>query len=156
MDLGRYIAAQFGSTPGQQIAQLAMVTPAQVKRARAEAEELGISVEGLAPIDVAHLVKAKRLAKALGVTTAEAWAAGHKARVDLLPYTHQRQAQAKDPGEGAPPVTVFMVPSSEGQQSLEAFDSGEDEGLEILSLSPEPAEEVGRDKSDEGDEPLTP
>ena len=71
MDLAKYVAAQFGSTPGQQMAELAMVTPAQVKRARAEAAELGIAIEGLSPLELAHLVKAKRLSRALSVTMAE-------------------------------------------------------------------------------------
>lgn len=148
-DLAKYIEAQYGSTPGQQIAQLAMVTPAQVGRARREALELGIDPTGLDPIDLAHLVKAKRLAQAMGVTTAEAYAAGHKARVDLLPYVHQRQPQAAESKTKAP-ATVYLIPEGEAHQQLPDFSAGDDgDGLEILEEMPTGGHQVGSGQSDD-------
>ena len=147
-DLAKYIEAQYGSTPGQQIAQLAMVTPAQVRKAKAEAVELGIDPTGLDPIDLAHLVKAKRLGLAMGVTTAEAYAAGHKARVDLLPYVHQRQAPAAE-SKAKPAATVFLMPEGEALQ-LQDFSADDDgDAVEILELSSEPSAPVGNGQSDD-------
>jgi hypothetical protein len=151
VDLAKYIEAQYGSTPGQQMAELAMVRPADVKRAKAEAMALGIDPAGLAPLELAHLVKAKRLAKALGVTTAEAWAAGHKARVDLLPYVHQRQAQASEDKTKAP-ATVFLVPEADARAAEQLPDMSIDDdgaGFELIEDFGEVGHQVGNPKSDD-------
>lgn len=149
IDLARYIEAQFGGTPGQQVAQLGMVTPAEVKRARKEAEELGLTDLGLGLLELAQVVKAEKLAKALGISRAEAWAAGHKAREALLPYVHQRQPQAAE-SKGKAPATVFLIPEAEAHQLPDfSVDDDADEGVEILEDLGTGGREVGRPQSDD-------
>lgn len=116
LDLGRYIEAMFGgSTPGQQSAQLCLVTPADLKRAKAEARELQVIDVDLAPLTLAMVVKAKKLARAIGCTSTEAWLLLAKERAELMAYVHQKQPQAAAAPKGAA-ATVFMVPEHEQQQ----------------------------------------
>jgi hypothetical protein len=115
-DLARYIEATFGGTPGQQAAQLALVTPAEVKRAKDDARDLRLIDHGLRGLELAMVVKAAKLALALGCERRDAWLLLQKERADLMPYVHQRQAQkpASDPN-AAPTATVFIMGDAEAQ-----------------------------------------
>lgn len=110
LDLARYIEARFsGQTPGQQAAELCMVTQADMKKAPALAAQLTIANQGLSPLMLAMVVKADQLAAALGIKRAEAWVLLQREREGLMPYVHQKRApQADQPGEAAP-ATVYLV-----------------------------------------------
>lgn len=147
MDLGRYVEAQFaGLTPGQVSAQICLVTAGELKRAKADAKELQIVDLDLDRTTLALVVKATRLARALGINRAEAWVMMIKEREALLPYIHQKQPQAQPakPGERA---VAFLVP--EGQESaVPLLELGDEDAIEILDgFSGAPAQ-VGQPKSD--------
>lgn len=147
LQLGKYLEAHFGGlTPGQQAAELAMVKPAEIKRAKADALELGIPDAGLAPTQLAMVVKAARLARALGITRAEAWAALHKVLFELMPYVHQRQPQASEPKDG-PQATVYMVPEGDAQDVGSVGGPGESDPIDLIEDFRPDADQVSPDKS---------
>lgn len=131
-DLARYVEATYGGmTPGQQAAELALVRPADLKKAKALAAELGIVDVDLPPLMLAMVVKAKQLAKALGVDASTAWVLLQKERADLLPYIHQKQAPMADK-KGQPNAQVFLIPEGEAQQGqLPDFSVDEDAPIEF-------------------------
>lgn len=136
LDLARYIEATYaGQTPGQQAAQLCMVTPRDIREAKARAAELQIVDMGLQPLVLAMVVKAAMLGKALGVSRAEAWSALHAERKELMSYVHQKQAPAADKGGAAPIATVFMVPDGPDAGALADFTGQDEEAIEILEQS---------------------
>jgi hypothetical protein len=135
-------------TPGQQSAALALVTPADLKRAKAVAKELRIPDLGLSPMMLAMAVKARQLASAIGCDTKEAWLLLQRERADLMPYIHQRQAQAADDKAKALP-TVFMIPDGAGDQAQLADFSMDDEAVEFVEDLAAPADQVGQTKSDD-------
>lgn len=146
-DLARYVEAMFGGmTPGQQAAELALVKPADIRRAREAARELGIVDLDLPPLMLAMVVKATRLAKALGIEKADAWLLLQRERADLMGYIHQKQAPAQAPKDAPALPTVFMIPDG---QAVELAELGDDEGdgLEILGVSPPAATKVAPRKS---------
>lgn len=117
LDLAKYIEAAYGGlTPGQQSAAIAMVTPGEARRAAADARALGIVDPGLAPLLLALVVKARRLAIALGCEAFEAWAMLATERRDLMRYVHQVQPAAKEQSNRAP-ATVFLVPEGEARDA---------------------------------------
>lgn len=136
LDLARYVEAQFGGmTPGQQAAALCLVTPKDLRNAKARAREL----QGLArlgahmpadPMMLAMTVKAVELSMAIGCTTMEAWRLLQVERAELMPYVHQRQAQA-DTKSAAQPATVFMVPEGDASRAP-ALDLGDDDAIEFV------------------------
>jgi hypothetical protein len=110
LDLARYIEATFGGmTPGQQLAELTMVKPADLKRARADARELGIIDVDLPLLTLAMVVKAARLAKALGCDKLEAWGMLAAERAKLMPFVHQAQPQARPSDPHAALPTIFLA-----------------------------------------------
>ena len=147
-DLAKYVAAQFaGLTPGQVMAQIALPTAKEVKRARADARELQIVDLGVDQVTLALIVKATKLGRALGVTRAEAWAAMMKEREGLMSYIHPKQSPAPPVKPGTQAVG-FIIP--EGQDSpAPMLDLGDDDGLEIIEQSPVERAQVGRAKSDD-------
>lgn len=119
IDLARYVEAQFGGmTPGQQAAALCLVSPKDLRQAKAKAADLqgrgllGAHLPG-DPMMLAMVVKAAELALAIGCDKRDAWLLLQKEREGLMPYVHQRQAQA-DTKSAAQPATVFMVPEGDG------------------------------------------
>jgi hypothetical protein len=129
MDLGRYIEATFGgSTPGQQAAQLALVSPAEIKAAHARARELGIAHPPKDRFTCAMVVKAAELAAALGCDRRDAWLLLQKEREALLPYIHQKRPQAapEKPGERA---LAILVPDGEGAHDAPALPGGDDDPI---------------------------
>lgn len=136
LDLARYIEATYaGQTPGQQMASICMVTPKELKEATRRADELGIQDIGLQPMVLALVVKAAQLAKALGISRAEAWSALHAERKELMGYVHQKQAPAADKGQAKPLATVFMVPDGADAPALADFSDADEETLEIIDVS---------------------
>lgn len=125
-----------GRTPGQQLAQVCMVTPAEVRRAKARARELGLTAELMAMIE-----KAERLAKAMGWAGAQgvrdAWSMMFKAYGELLPYVHQRLAPKEaEKGQAQLPV-ILMDPEPAGGAALPSSfgENEEDQGvIEVLPL----------------------
>lgn len=147
LGLGKYLEAMFGGlTPGQQAAELAMPKPAEVRRARLDAAQLGIRDEGMPLLQLAIVVKAERLAKALNITRAEAWAAMQKVLVELMPYVHQKQAPMSDTGKVAPPATAYLIPDGQAAELADFSDEGDVENIEFL---PAADDQVGRAKSDD-------
>lgn len=98
-DLQKYVEAQFqGLTPGQQSAQLALVTAAELKAAAGD-------------LLVAMVTKARLLASGLGCEPKEAWLLMQRERADLLPYIHQKRApKAEDDGKDRPSLTFVAIP----------------------------------------------
>lgn len=98
-DLQKYVEAQFsGLTPGQQSAQIALVTAKELRDAKGD-------------LLMAMALKARALAHLLGCETKEAWLLMQRERADLLPYVHQKRApKAEEDGKDAPPVTFVAVP----------------------------------------------
>lgn len=147
LDLARYIEATFaGATPGQQAAQLCMVTPKDLREAKAAARELRLVDHDLSPMMLAMAIKAKRLALAIGCETKEAWLLLQKERAELMPYVHQKQAQKAASDGGAPPATVFVIPDGEAS----AFASTpQDDAVEMIEDFSGAPEQVGQSKSDD-------
>ena len=142
LDLARYVEAQFGGmTPGQQTAALCLVTVKELKAAKGSMFE-------------AMVIKASELALALGCEKRDAWLLLQKEREGLMPYVHQRQAQAVDAKTAAKPATVFIVPEGPEQAdavAMLAFAAGEDPPIEFVDDFRRTDLEVGHTKSD--DEP---
>jgi hypothetical protein len=151
VDLSRYIEATYGGmTPGQQAAELAMVKPADLKKAKDLARDLGILDHGLSPMMLAMAVKARQLAAAIGCETKEAWLLLQKERADLMPYIHQRQAPKADDGKVKAPATVFLVPDGEGHDQAQLADfSADPDDIEIIDDLPAHPAQVGQMKSDD-------
>lgn len=150
VDLARYVEATYGGmTPGQQAAELAMVKPSDLKKAKDLARELGVLDVGLAPFMLAMVVKAKQLAKALGCEPRDAWLLLQKERADLMPYIHQRQAPKADDGKAKAPATVFLVPEGEAHDQAQLADfSADPDDVEFIEEPAAPADQVGQLKSD--------
>jgi len=122
-----------GQTPGQQCAQLAMVSPKELRDAPTRARDLGIAGAGLDRLTLAMVVKAELLARALGVERAQAWAMLLRERSELMPYIHQRQAPMAEAKGGKSPATVFLIPEGEAQVALADFTPDDDgEHVEII------------------------
>lgn len=121
-----------GRTPGQQLATVCMVTPKEVRQAKARAKGLGIDAELMAMIE-----KAERLAVAMGWPgqggVRDAWAMMFKAYGELLPYIHQRLPQAEAPKEGAPLPLIMLPDGPDVQATLPTMALGEDEEFQGLS-----------------------
>lgn len=146
VDLARYIEATFaGLTPGQQSAEIALVKPADLARAKRQAQELGIVDLDLPKLLLAMVVKAHQLAKALGCDRETAWLMLAKERIDLIPYIHQKQPIARDSAERTLP-TMFVVSPEDIEQAIAAPQDDDAEFVEDFDL---PAEQVGQDKSDD-------
>lgn len=104
-DLLRYIEAVYGGlTPAQQMAELGLVKPAELRKVAKEAR-----ARNLPPVVVAMAHKAKELGLVLSCSAAEAWELMRKERVELMPYVHQKRPQAVQiEAEGAG-LAVLMV-----------------------------------------------
>lgn len=138
LDLGRYIEATFGGmTPGQQAAQICMVSPRDLREARADAKDLGLVFVDLPPVMLAMVVKAKKLARAIGCETKEAWLLLSKEREGLMAYIHQKQAQAAPTKAGELGV-VYMIPE-DSEQLLITAGPVEDDQVEFVEESPDDA-----------------
>jgi hypothetical protein len=95
-DLGRYIEAVHGSTPGEQLAKVVLVTRSELREARGDHFE-------------AMICKAEKLAKRLNCKTAEAWALLQRGQVELMAYVHQKQPQAIAlKGQGMAPAVLVI------------------------------------------------
>ncbi len=153
-DLARWVEHEFaGQTPGQQAAELAMVRPADLRRAKADADELGLVAIDLPPMMLAMVVRATKLAKALRVDTATAWVMLQKERADLMPYIHQRQAQAVDNGKPKAPATVFLIPEGEALAQLPDMT---DQELDFADDFQPVPDEVPQTKSHDDEQSLIP
>lgn len=137
-----------GMTPGQQAAELAMVKPADLKKAKAAARELGMVDLDLPPLMLAMAVKARQLAAAIGCEPREAWLLLQRERSELMPYIHQRQAQAAESKIKAP-ATVFLVPEGEADTRQLADFSVEGDELEFVGDLLTSPDQVGQSKSDD-------
>lgn len=151
LDLAKYIEARFaGATPGQQSAELCMVTPKDVREAKARAKELQILDFDIHPLMLAMVVKAKQLARALGCTSTEAWILLQKERDQLMAYVHQKRAQEAPTKPDDRLAHVFLVREGESAGGdLLDLTSDDGEGLEFLDDLPAPSDQVARPKSDD-------
>lgn len=150
-DLGKMIAALFGSTPGEQMARIGLVTAKEVRQAREFAVHAGLD-----PLTMAMVTKAKALARQLRCKPLEAWQQLEKERADLMPYVHQRQAQAVDLTVSAKPVPTVLIPEPMGPTSpvMDGAYRVLTEDVENQGLSAIVPSEVSQPKShDEGDAP---
>lgn len=169
VDLARYVAAMFGGmTPGQQAAELALVTPKDLRTAKAEAIALNAEAERLLgqakaadaelswygfidptlpPLMLAMTVKASKLARALGCSRRDAWMLLEKERADLMPFVHQKQPMAEVVKPGQLP-TMFVVSERDIEQATLGAPVDQDE-LDLLEDFRTPGGEVGPDKSDD-------
>lgn len=80
-----------GLTPGQQLARLVMVTPADIRQAKVWASEKGLDPKGFDKVVLAMSWKAERLAKLNGWDSRDAWSVLMAAQKELMPYVHQKQ-----------------------------------------------------------------
>ncbi|MGH6956246.1 MAG: hypothetical protein ACREEW_06225 [Caulobacteraceae bacterium] len=136
LDLARFIEAVYGGmTPGQQSAAVSMVTPKEMKAARGD-------------VTLALATKAATLALLLGCTNLEAWVLLAKERMELIAYVHQKQPMAKE-SDAKAPATVFLVPEGDASAALAELPDADPEAFEIVEDLPQPADEVGRSKSDD-------
>ena len=91
---------------------------------------------------LAMAVKARQLASAIGCETKEAWLLLQRERAELMPYIHQKQAQAAD-GSGKTPATVFLVPEGEAEPAGLADLTPDPDDIEFIEELDEPEPEVG-------------
>lgn len=134
-DLAAYIAAQAGSTPGEQMAKVAMVSRKELRAAGGD-------------LVAALVAKAKRLARELDCKPAEAWAMLARERSELMAYVHQRQPQAVAVTATGMAPSVLIVGSEGGPVHYVAELEAEDgEGELIQGVIEGEAIEVSRPKS---------
>lgn len=136
-----------GMTPGQQMAHLALVTPGEIRKAKEDAELLGIPDLGLSKLQLAMVVKAEKLAQALGIKRPDAYAILHRERVELMAYVHQRQPTAPEPGKGGQLPIGFMIPDEGPTRSLPLALDDDSDGLEIVGLLPSDQSPVSQTQS---------
>ena len=148
-DLQRYVEAVYGGmTPGQQSAQIGLVTAAELREARGD-------------LVVAMAVKAQRLAALLGCEGKEAWLLMQRERADLLPYIHQKLETKEAPkGGDAPTHTYVAIPMEAGTAAGDGLGAGEwDTPPDLLDYQgvsdPEP-EQVTEPKSPDDDQGIDP
>ena len=126
-DLQKYVEAQFqGLTPGQQSAQIALVTAAELRAAKGD-------------LLLAMGQKAKALAHLLGCEAKEAWLLMQRERADLLPYIHQKRAPKaeEDPGAEKAPHVIIGVPIEAGTAAGDGGMAGEwDTPPDLLDYQP--------------------
>jgi hypothetical protein len=146
IDLARYVEAQFsGSTPGQQAAQLCLVTQREIRESLARCADFGIAHPPKDPFTRAMVVKAAELAQALGCDRRDAWLLLQKEREGLMAYIHPKQAQAapQKPGERA---LAYIVP--EGRESdAPLLELGDSDDIEILGEFSPAGDQVANPKS---------
>lgn len=144
-DLQRYVEAVYGGmTPGQQSAQIGLVTAAEL---RAQGGDL------LA----AMALKALTLAQLLGCEGKEAWLLMQRERADLLPYIHQKRAPKAEDADGDEATHTYVAVPIE---DATAAGTGQVQGqwdtppdmLEYQGVSTQPGEEVTGSKSPDHDE----
>lgn len=137
-DLARYIEAQFGATPGEQMAKVALVSKRELKAAGGD-------------LVLAMVEKAKVLARAIGCDTVDAWGMMARERAELMAYVHQKKPQAVAvKAEGFAPAVIIV--GSEGPSQLAPLEDDIDVEFQVVS-SPLPAE-VSRPKSHGSEFPL--
>jgi hypothetical protein len=136
LDLARYVEARFqGMTPGQQMAEMAMISAKDIRDAPRLADELGlfpldergnrVDPKTLPKLMLANAVKAAQLAVALGCDRKEAWLLLQRMQGDLLPFVHQRLPQAPEK-KGGQVNTAFLLPENAGAGGpLDLFEDGE-------------------------------
>ena len=139
VQLGKYIEAHFGGmTPGQQAAQVCMVTPRDLREAKADAKALHLVWVDMNPLMLAMVVKAKKLAQAIGCETKEAWLLLSKEREALMAYVHQKQAPAA-PAKTTDLGVVYMIPEDVEQLQIPSGPV-EDDAVEFIEEMEPPAE----------------
>lgn len=144
LDLAKYIEATFGGmTPGQQAAQLSMVTPAELKRAKADAAELQILDRGLSNLQLAQVVKAWKLARAIGCETRDAYLLMAKEREALMPYVHQKLPTKEPPkADETLPMVILMGDGPDEGRAIDGTDADPDR-IEFVGEILGDADEVG-------------
>lgn len=128
-------------TPGQQLAELCLVTAKDLRDAPRRAEELRILHPPRDRMMLAALVKARELAAGLGCEPRDAWLLLDKAREALMPYVHQRRPQAPAEKSDREQVVAFLIPEGGETQALEITDETDLDTVELV-------EQVGQSKSD--------
>jgi len=97
-----YVAARYGGTAAQQMAAVALVTPAEVRKAGGVLQ--------------ARLAKARELAQALNIDLVDAWKILAAELAQLAPYTDKRQPLAVEAkGAGFAPSVVVQIEAAGGQ-----------------------------------------
>ena len=139
-DLQRYVEAVYGGmTPGQQSAQIGLVTAAELKAQGGD-------------IMAAMGLKALKLAQMLGCEGKEAWLLMQRERADLLPYIHQKRGQKEEAAPGDVPTHTYVaIPMEAGTAAGDGVGAGEwdtpPDLLEYQSVSDDDAEQVTEPKS---------
>lgn len=113
-DLQRYVEAQYGGmTPGQQSAQIGLVTAKELREAGGD-------------LMLAMARKANDLARLLGCEGKEAWLLMQRERADLLPYIHQKRATKEEAASGDAPTHQFVgIPMEAGTAAGDGAGAGE-------------------------------
>ena len=113
-DLQRYVEAVYGGmTPGQQSAQIALVTAKELREAGGD-------------LMTAMAMKAMTLASMIGCDGKEAWLLMQRERADLLPYIHQKRAQKEEAAPGDVPTHTYVaIPMEEGTAAGDGQGGGE-------------------------------
>lgn len=139
-DLQRYVEAVYGGmTPGQQSAQIGLVTAKELREAGGD-------------LMIAMANKATQLARLIGCEGKEAWLLMQRERADLLPYIHQKRAPKAEetPGE-TPTHTFYAVPMEEATAAGDGAEAGEwdtpPDMLDYQGVSKGDAGQVTPDKS---------
>jgi hypothetical protein len=108
-----------GQTPGQQAAEVCMVKPKDLRDAKRLARELQIVDVDLSPVVLAMVVKAAQLAKALGVSRADAWVMLMKEREGLMAYVHQKTSPKPPAPDDAKLPTVYVIPDDQARPAAD-------------------------------------
>lgn len=143
-DVAKWVEVTFGGrTPAQVSAHLALVTPAEIRKAKDQARELGIVDLGLPAHQLALVVKAHIMSRALGVTRAEAWAMMTNERGKLMPYVHQQLPTKAEPkADEVLPMVIMMGDGPDPGAAIDATE-GDPERLEFLGEIQTPTDKVG-------------
>lgn len=143
-DLQRYVEAQYGGmTPGQQSAQIGLVTAKELREAGGD-------------LMTAMATKAMLLASLIRCDGKEAWLLMQRERADLLPYIHQKRATKEEAAPGDVPTHTYVaIPMEQGTAAGDGTGAGEwdtpPDLLDYQGVSPVLDGEVTEPKSPDDD-----
>lgn len=131
-DLFKYSEAKHGATPGQQMLDLAIITPKEVRQGRALATALALK-QGIDPKaflknftadELGLRAKVYKHEALYGLTAKDALAFVYKRQSDLIGMTNQSQSKASEPDDDSAPGHAVTYDSAlfENVEENQQFD----------------------------------
>ena len=139
-DLRKYIAATTGSTPGQQLADLVMVTQKDMRAGRRALQDMGQDVRAYTPMMMGYWWRRRQLMALFGWS--EQYADGVMARLTdmLMPYVHQGLGKAEaEKVDTRPMILADTVPLGSKGNPTQVTDMQGEMTFGLLSVAHGPS-----------------